>query len=529
MSIQEFKVASRHDLSPGEMKQVKAGEKDILLARDQDEFFATAAFCSHYGAPLEQGVLNGKRVICPWHHACFDVSNGNQLEPPGCDSLPSFLVEVRGDDIYVNVPEDAPSTRTLNMEKRDQQDKRTFVIAGGGAAAQHAAESLRAEGYQGRILMISLEDTAPYDRVNCSKEYLQGEAPEEWMPLRDHDFYKNHDIEVMTQTRITELDTDSKTITLHNGDTVAYDKALVCTGGKAKKLPIDGMNLENVFTLRSLKDSSRIQEAAKNAKRAVVIGSSFIGMEGAWSLLELGCQVTVVSPEEVPFANKWGNEVGKMLKTLHEKNSVSFHLQSKVKELQGNGKVEQVILDNGKSLEADLVLAGVGVEPATDFIKGLSLAEDGGIQVNEQLYAGKDVYAAGDIAYFPYKNQPVRIEHWRLAGQHGLLAGANMAGKNKAYESVPFFWTAQHGLQMRYVGYVEEYDRMIVDGSIEEQEFMAMYIQDGMVKAALGINRDKDMAALEELIRIDRVPPVKDLEKHQIDLQQHLKDTATTI
>ena len=524
MSLQEFKVAARNDLSPGEMKQLKAGETEILLARHEDNFFATAAHCTHYGAPLAQGVLSGKRVVCPWHHACFDVSTGDQMEPPGCDSLPSFEVNVRNDEIYVKVPEDAPAQRMVAMQQRDDTDEQVYAIIGGGTAGQYAAEALRAKGYRGRILMISRDKDYPYDRVNCSKEYLQGEAPEEWMPLRDAGFYEEYGIELLIGTTVKELDTDHKTIQLQNGETIRYEKVLICTGGAVRSLDLQGMDLENVYTLRSLEDSSLIQKSAKKAKKAVVIGSSFIGMEGAWSLSKLGCEVTVVSPEKVPFASKWGEEVGVMLKKKHEENGIHFRLESKVDALEGNTTVERVKLENGDTLEADVVLVGIGVDPATSFVKGLDLAEDGGIKVDDKLYAGKDVYAAGDIAHFPYKGTNARIEHWRLACQHGRLAGENMAGQGKAYESVPFFWTAQQGLQIRYVGYTSGYDRIVVDGSISDQEFITYYVKDGLVKAALGINRDKEMAALHELIRMDRVPPVKDLEKHQINLVEHLKE-----
>lgn len=522
MPMHKFKVANRHDLAHGEMKQLKAGDTEILLARHRDEFFATAAHCTHYGAPLAEGALNGIRVVCPWHHACFDVSTGKQMEPPGCDSLPSFEVKLQGDDIYVLVPDDAPAMRMVDMQKPDKKSKQLYVIIGGGAAGQFGAEALRAEGYSGRIMMVSRDKDYPYDRVNCSKEYLQGEAPEEWMPLRNAGFYDEYGIEVKLEATVTELDADTKTISLKNGESIQYDKALVCTGGKALTPDVEGVSLENVFTLRSMQDSSVILEAGKQAKKAVVVGSSFIGMEGAWSLAKLGCEVTVVSPEELPFAAKWGKEVGAMIKQLHEEHGIKFSLGAKVARLVGKQKVEQLELDNGNSLDADLVLFGIGVSPATSFVKGLSLAEDGGIRVNKKLHAGKQVYAAGDVAYFPYKSVETRIEHWRLACQHGRLAGENMAGKNKAYESVPFFWTAQHGHQIRYVGHTPDYDRILIDGDIKQRKFIAYYVKDGIVKSALGIRRDKEMAALNELIRMDRVPPVKDLEKHQIDLLQHL-------
>ena len=523
MPIQEYKIAYRDDLAPGQMKQLKAGETDILLARHRDEFFATAAYCTHYGAPLAEGALNGKRVVCPWHHACFDISSGKQMEPPGCDSLPGFEVALRGDDVYVKVPDDAPAMRMVDMEKPDAANKGVYVIIGGGAAGQYAAEALRAEGFTGQITMISRDKDYPYDRVNCSKEYLQGEAPEEWMPLRDAAFYEEYGIEVTLGATVTELDADAQTIRLQNGDSIHYDKVLICTGGTVNTLEIEGASLDNIFTLRSLEDSSQIQKAGKQAKKAVVMGSSFIGMEGAWSLSKLGCEVTVVSPEKLPFAAKWGDEVGAMFKELHEENGIKFKLGRKISRFTGDKQLSGIELDNGESLEADLALVGIGVKPATNFVKGLPLAEDGGIRVDAYLHAGKQVYAAGDIAHFPYKSEDARIEHWRLGCQHGRLGGENMVGKAKAYESVPFFWTAQHGLQVRYVGYTPGYDRMLVDGDIKQRKFIAYYIKDGMVKAALGIGRDQEMAALNELIRMDRVPPVKDLEKQQVDLVQHLR------
>ena len=523
MPVQEFKVAQRDDLAPGEMQQIKAGDTEILLARHQDEFYATAAHCTHYGAPLAEGALNGKRVVCPWHHACFDVSTGKQMEPPGCDSLPSFKVSLRDNDIYVKVPDDSPAMRMVDMQKPDAANKDLYVIIGGGAAGQYAAEALRAEGYRGRIMIISKDKDYPYDRVNCSKEYLQGEAPEEWMPLRDPGFYETYGIELKMETTVSVLDADAQMIRLETGEQLQYDKVLICTGGAVIKPDIEGASLDNIYTLRSQEDSSHIQKAGKQANKVVVMGSSFIGMEGAWSLAKLGCKVTVVSPEELPFAEKWGREVGEMFKELHEENGIEFRLGRKVSRFTGDKQVGQVELDNGDTLDADLVLVGIGVKPTTDFVKGLPLAADGGIRVDANLYAGKQVYAAGDVAHFPYKSEDARIEHWRLACQHGRLAGENMSGKAKPYESVPFFWTAQHGLQIRYVGYTPDYDRMLVDGDIKQRKFIAYYIKDGMVKAALGIGRDKEMAALNELIRMDRVPPVKDLEKHQIDLVQHLR------
>ncbi|WPP52605.1 apoptosis inducing factor family protein [Catalinimonas niigatensis] len=522
MTFQQAKVARVSELAPGEMKQVKVGDTEVLLACYQDEFFATAAHCTHYGAPLEKGFLHGKRVVCPWHHACFDITNGDHLEPPGCNSLPSFEVSIVGEEVMVKVPNDAPEQREPDMQSRDKANPQLNLIIGAGTAAQYAAEAMRSSGYSGRILMLTKEAESPYDRVNCSKEYLQDEAPEEWMALRPPEFYEKHAIEIMKEASVIELNTHQKEVRLSDGQLISYDKVLICTGGDVQKPEIMGVDLDNVFTLRSLKDSREIKEKAKKAKKVVVIGASFIGMEGAWSISTLDCEVTVVAPVAHPFAPVWGDEVGMMIQKLHEEQGIQFRLGHKVSRLQGDTRVNSVVLDNGEELEADLVLIGVGVKPATSYVKGVALAEDGGIVVDKNFNAGKDIYAAGDIAHFPYKGGLVRIEHWRVACQQGRIAGYNMAGQYRTYESVPFFWTAQQGLNIRYVGHVKDYDDIIYHGKVEEKEFLAFYIKESKVKAVLGVNRDVEMAILEELLRLDQMPDPSQLKQPQLDLKAYL-------
>ncbi|MDF9795230.1 NADPH-dependent 2,4-dienoyl-CoA reductase/sulfur reductase-like enzyme/nitrite reductase/ring-hydroxylating ferredoxin subunit [Catalinimonas alkaloidigena] len=521
MTYQQAKVARKDELAPGEMKQVKVGETEVLLARYQDDFFATAAHCTHYGAPLKDGLLHGKRIICPWHHACFDVTNGDHLEPPGCDSLPSFEVKVEGEDIIVKVPDDAPSQRMPDMQSRDKKDSQLNLIVGAGTAAQYAAEAMRSNGFRGRILMLTPELEKPYDRPNCSKEYLQGEAPDEWMPLRPAEFYEDHDIEVMHKVEVSELDVSQKQVSLTDGQTIKYDKVLLCTGGKAIKPDMPGTNLQNVFTLRSMADSKAIMEAAKQVKKVLIVGSSFIGMESAWSLNKLGCEVTVVAPEEYPFASLWGDKVGKMIQEIHAKEGINFFMGRKVEQLKGNQHVQSAVLDKGDELETELVLIGVGVKPATSYVKALTLADDGGVVVDKHFSAGQDVYAAGDIAEFTYHGRQVRIEHWRVAGQQGRIAGANMSGQSKTYDSVPFFWTAQHSIKLRYVGHVKAYDDIIFDGKVEEQEFLAYYVKEGDVKAVLGLNRDGDMLMVEELLRLKKMPSPSEIKSSEFKLKQY--------
>jgi NADPH-dependent 2,4-dienoyl-CoA reductase/sulfur reductase-like enzyme/nitrite reductase/ring-hydroxylating ferredoxin subunit len=505
MNYHEEVVASTSDFQEGDMKQVTVGEIDVLLTYTNKEYQAIGAYCTHYGAPLVDGALFHDRVICPWHHACFNVK-GKQCEPPGLDDLPSFEVRVDGDNIYVKVPQDAPDRSTPTMSARDDSDRQVYAVVGGGAAAAYAVESMREAGFTGRIVMISAEDEVPYDRPNASKEYLQDEAPEEWMPLRPDDFYTQHGIERL-HAEVTSVNTANKQIEFADGNRLQYDKVLLCTGGKANTLSVPGSDLPGVITLRSMEDSRRIRDRAKEVKNVAIIGSSFIGLEAAMSLQKLDCEITVVSPEKVPFASRWGEPVGKLIRKLHDESGIHFELETKARAFKGNGQVEEVILENGKTIPAELVVVGIGVKPATDMFEGIEKAEDGGVVVNEQLQTSLvDVYAAGDIAQFPYRKQPTRIEHWRVACQQGRVAGKNMAGKSEAYQSVPFFWTAQQGTNFRYVGHVEDFDRVIYDGSVEDQQFLAYYVKDGAVVAALGVKRDKEMAALEHLMQYQQMP-----------------------
>lgn len=537
MTYVEEVVAHRDDLKNGEMKQVVVGEHDVLLVRHDDEFYALHAYCSHYGAPLVDGALSDGRIVCPWHHSCYDATNGNQIEPPGLDSLEAFQIEMDGDDVVVRVPQETDGHRILPLARRSDGDSRTFVILGGGAAGEYASEALRQNGFTGRILMITRENETPYDRPNCSKEYLMGEAPDEWMFLRGEDFYDDGGIERMHGAVVTQLDARAKTITLESGEAIRFDAVVICTGGIPATLNVPGSDLEGIFTLRSLADSSTIMEAGRSSINAVVVGASFIGMEVAYSLKELGVEeVTVVAPEKVPFARSLGERVGKMVRDIHEENEVRFRLGHTVREFRGGELVERVVLDDGSEIKADMVVIGIGVRPATNFIEGVERAEDGGVLVDETLKAGDGVYAAGDIARFPYwlTGEPIRVEHWRLACQHGRIAGTNLAAESagasadgqrpEPYRSIPFFWTVHFGVSLRYVGHATEWDEIIYDGSPEERRFIAFYVKGEQVLAACGVDRDTEMAAIEELMRRRRMPSLVDLKRKGVDYVARLRD-----
>ncbi|MEX0600189.1 MAG: FAD-dependent oxidoreductase, partial [Rhodothermales bacterium] len=513
-------VMQRNELRDGEMRQVSVGETDVLLVRRGGRYAAFHAHCTHYGAPLADGVLSGDRIVCPWHHACFNASSGDQLEPPGLDALDAYDVRIDGDDVVVRVPEEAGGHRIVEMSRRDPADDRTFVILGGGAAGEYALEGLREKGFSGRVVLITKEAETPCDRPNCSKDYLQGKAPEEWMFLRGAAFYDDLDIERLHNRTVVKLDAAAKRLTFENCDEMDFDGIVICTGGVPRTLDVDGAELPGVHVLRSYRDAEELLAAGREASHAVVVGAGFIGMEAAWSLKELGVDtVTVVAPEDVPFAAAFGERVGKMVQSIHEEHGVRFRLGRIVQAFEGDDRVERVVIDDGEALEADLVIVGVGVRPATDFIDGLELAGDGAVVVDEQMRAADGVYAAGDIAQFPYwlTGRATRIEHWRLACQHGRIAGYNLAGEETAYRSVPFFWTAHFGTNIRYVGHADAWDVILFDGRPEDRSFIAFYVQGGEVVAASGCGRDREMAAIEELLRRRKVPSIDVLEGGDVD------------
>ena len=510
MSPTEAAVAQFSELQDGVKRQVTVGETDILLIRRDDQVYAMGAYCTHNKAPLVNGVLNGDHVVCPWHNAYFNIVSGDQQEPPGLDSLPRYPVKIEADQVIVTLPEAPSDKRTPDMASyAPESDSRTFVILGAGAAGAHAAETLRVAGYQGRIVMVTGEGKLPYDRTALSKNYFTGKLAEEKLPLRSAEFYEQHGIEVQLNQTVKALDVASKTVTFENGETLNYNSALVATGGQPRQLDVPGADLQNIFTLRSFADCDHILAAAQGAKQAVVVGSSFIGMEAASGLTQKGLSVTIVSDESLPFEKILGPELGQLFYKVHQEKGVTFKMGQTVKQIEGETKVETVVLDNGDRLSADLVVIGIGVQPVTDFIAGIELNDkDHSVPVDEYLCAAENVYAAGDIARYPdwRTGESMRVEHWRIAAQHGRIAAYNMAGVPTKYRGVPVFWSMQFDFPLRYVGHATDWDELIVDGDLEKREFIAFYVKAGKVLAAASSKRDTETAAIIELLRLDQMP-----------------------
>lgn len=514
------------DLADGQMKQVEIDDHKIVVTKIDDEFHAVGGTCPHYSAPLAEGTLHRGHLICPWHHAVLDAATGELIEPPARDCVPKFEVEVEGEQVYVLVPDEISDASVPAMAKPDtKKDERTFVIVGAGAAGNAAAQSLRENGFGGRIVLITKENRGPYDRPNLSKAYLQGEAPQEWLPLRSEEFYEEHGIELTLGKHVTAIDRDNHLVYAGSDEPIEYDLLLLATGGVPRTLDVPGAGLDNIFTLRSWDDSDAIISVAKRDAKAVVVGASFIGMEAAAALTDRKVNVTVVAPERVPFDRVFGTQIGKMFLKQHEKRGVTFRLGANVKAFAGDASVSAVVLEGGESLAADFVVVGIGVRPATGWIEALDLEPDGSVRVDDRFLAADDIYAAGDIAKFPYwySKREIRVEHWRAAEQQGRIAGANMAGKKTLYKSVPFFWTRQAGFSLGYVGYADKWDEIIVDGDVDSKKFLAYFISDDRISAVAGIGRSAELGAAHALMLAEKLPKPSEVRKGSVSLVELLR------
>jgi NADPH-dependent 2,4-dienoyl-CoA reductase/sulfur reductase-like enzyme len=391
----------------------------------------------------------------------------------------------------------------------------------GGAAGNAAAETLRREGFAGRIVMITSEIDLPYDRPNLSKEFMSGEAKPEWLPLRSTKFYANQGIEVLTNTRVTALDPHGKTVTTEGGKTLTFDKALLATGAAPRKQMIPGDDGEACFSLRSFADARSIAEAAGGAARAVLIGSGFIGMELASSLRARGLAVDVVAPEALPFARVVGERIASYLKRRHEEKGVAFHMGTTAVGISGGKGAKAIVLSDGTRLNADFVVFGLGVQPAIDYLADSGLVQGGGVPVNARLETKHpDILAAGDIAIVPNPagGDGIRIEHWVVAERQGQHAARSMLGSSAGYGEIPFFWTRQTGISLKYVGFAREWDTLAVRGDVDKGRFLAGYYRMGTLLAAASIGMPNELTAVQMMLREKIALPEVKLTDPGVDL-----------
>lgn len=467
------------------------GKASVLLARVGDEVLATDARCTHYGGALEDGLLRGDTVRCPLHHACFSLRTGEALGAPAFDPLSCWSVEREDNRIFVREKATLAQVRAAV----GAGGPRAIVIIGAGAAGFACAEMLRRRGYKGALTMLSADTDAPYDRPNLSKEYLTGDAPPEWMPLKSDVFYRENDINLQLDTSVTAINSQARNVVLDDGRVLEFDRLLIATGAEPVRPPIHGADLSHVFTLRSFADGRALSAAAQKAKTAVVLGSGFIGLETAAALRMRGIEVHVVSKDARPLENVLGPALGDFISGLHEEHGVMFHMQTSIETITPDA----VMLGSGDRFKADLIIVGAGVRPRTALAEAANLPVENGILVDERLetpMAG--IYAAGDVARWPggRDGETMRIEHWVVAERQGQLVADNMLGDNEPFGDAPFFWSTHYDFTIRYVGHAEAWDTIEIDGDIAARDASVSYRRSGRTLAVATVGRD--IETLEE-------------------------------
>src|SRR5579859_4792695 len=475
------------DIADGAMLVGHVGEAAVLVARVGGKLSAIGAECTHYHGPLGDGLLVGETVRCPWHHARFCLRTGEAIGAPAIDPVDCWRVEERDGLVFVREKADAPAPD--RAPARLAATPRRVVVVGGGAAGFAAAEMLRREGYDGALTILSADADPPYDRPNCSKDYLAGKAPSEWMPLRDAAFYEGSGIDLRTGVDVAALDPQSRSVVLKDRPALPFDALILATGAEPIRPPIPGFGQANVHVLRSLKDSEAIIREAKPGRRVAIVGASFIGLEVAAALVDRGLDVHVIAPEATPLAKILGEELGRFIRSIHEGKGVTFHLGRSVTGF-ANGRVA---LDDGSGVPADFLVVGVGVRPRTDLASAAGVTLDRGVVVDARLQTSvPGVYAVGDVARYPdhRTGELIRVEHWVAAERQGQHAARVVLGLADTFRDTPFFWSAHYDTTINYVGHAESFDAAEVEGSIADGSATVRLKNRGVLLAAATLGRD---------------------------------------
>jgi 3-phenylpropionate/trans-cinnamate dioxygenase ferredoxin reductase component len=513
---------SADDLAPGHGGIVSVGGRQLAVYRDAEGLtYELSPRCTHMGCTVDWNDP-AQTWDCPCHGSRFSF-DGSVVHGPAA----APLERVGGDGPGWTGDGEAPARGPAPGPARPKRQR--FVIVGASLAGATAAATLREDGFDGEVVLIGAEPTFPYERPPLSKSFLRGESRVEDAMVRPESFYVEQAIETRFGTTATAVDGRAKTLVVAGGEPVSFDRLLIATGSRNRRFPIPGIGLAGVLDLRTLTDAARIRAEIVPGRRVVLAGMGFIGSEVAASLRQKGLDVHVVAGGKAPLDRVLGEDVGRVLEGIHRDHGVRMTFDDQVTAFEGDGAVRAVTTASGLSLECDVVVLGLGVEPVTGFLEGSGVELEDGILVDERCRASvPGVFAAGDVAnhLHPVFGRRVRVEHWDNARKHGRAAALNMMGRDTVYDEIHWFWSDQYEHTIQYAGYHREWDDLVIRGSLESRSFAAFYLLRGRVQAVVSLDRPSDVRDAMPLIAAGGAADAAKLRDEDVELASLTRTAA---
>jgi NADPH-dependent 2,4-dienoyl-CoA reductase/sulfur reductase-like enzyme/nitrite reductase/ring-hydroxylating ferredoxin subunit len=493
------------DLKENAPFSTKLGKLEILLIKMDGEIYVYDGQCPHHGAHLKDGVFLNSVIICSRHTARFNVIDGRSISPPSVKDLKNYNVKIEDGKVYIKVPgHESVQKKEKGPKAHSVKKDKAFVIIGAGPAGTSAAMTLRKEGYDGRLLLLTEDFYFPYDRTSLSKGFLFGEKNKQDILLNDEIVYRELGIEILRNYKVIDLNIKQKTISLAHETELPYEKLLIATGGIPRTPTIPGTDLAGLYLLRSLYDAEALSAVLQTVESIIIIGAGFIGLEAAAAIKNRGIDVHIVAPEPIPMAWIFGEKIGRLIQEEYEKSGVRFHLDTYPEEISKRQKGYNLLLSDESSLHADIILAGIGIVPSVVFLSGTGLIINGTLHVNEYFEtAADDVYGAGDAVMISYEKtgQTRHIEHWIEAGLQGQYAARAMLGNRRAFNEVPFFWTKMFNNEIQYAGFLGSVKNIVFRGNSNIDKFLVGYFKRGRLEAVAGCGREKEVILLSEIMK----------------------------